>query len=154
MCRKNVSFKICVIVIPKEGFMGGALPIHCQIQFVNAVDYRSIVGDRVSYQRNASFGMTTTKIFKDLFFTAHTSYGRGTHYRKIDTFASGKVYVTSHTYIKRSLASNHTNGYVPSSTYIDRLVSYGHGTHGRKNRRVFICQKICDQLHIYHWSSI
>ena len=51
----------------------------CAIYFVEAADYKSIVGVITNeglagpHPANPSFGMTPTKIFKDMFFAAHVS---------------------------------------------------------------------------------
>ncbi len=85
MCRRNVSFKTSVFVIPKGGLAGGPQPsfVWCDTNYrfvvcsflrlyckVGVIPNDGLVGPLPT---NPSFGMITTKIFKYAFFVARDS---------------------------------------------------------------------------------
>ena len=86
VCPKNVSFKIFVVVIPKEWLVDRALPNiilvwhqlcnitckGCRLQIYRRYHTKRKIG--VAMPANPSFVMTTTKIFKDAFLWHATHF--------------------------------------------------------------------------------
>ena len=90
-CRKNANSKIFVIVIPKERFLGRALPILLLIWHwpyinvswsgcVKSVSFPCIPGHTLP--ANPSFGMTGRKTLKDAFLLHSTQMSSSSKSRK------------------------------------------------------------------------